>query len=148
MHYINENEDVLVSLDKEIPEGWFTIPHLDKYYLAQTIFNNLFIVSKMYCLAYESFKEPTLAMTHHKWMNANGYHYTLNYWTFDVPTNYNHYDMLHLATLYGGNHRNFNILKPFIVPSEYIQAEYNKDNIDQFIENLKTNGFISINTTP
>lgn len=142
MHYINEKEDVLVSLDKEIPEGWFKVPHLDNYYLGLTSLNSLFIISKMYCLSYKSFNEPTLAMTHKRWMEENGYEYVQNYWFTNIDSKYKNYDMLHLATLYGGNYRNFNILKPFIVPVKYIQADYNKENIDQFIEYLVIDEFI------
>ena len=59
------------------------------------------------------------------------------------------YDMLSLACLYGGNNRSFNIIKPFIVPKDYIQDCFYNNNymtgkIDEFIKKLKTEGFIEI----
>jgi len=144
MHYINDKEDVLVSLDIVPEEEWFRVPNLDGYYISQVIANDsLFIVSKMYCLAYKEFKEPTLSMTHQRWLDEYGYVFSRNQFK-PCPQKYRNYDCLNLACLYGGNNRNFNIIKPFIIPAEYIQSEYNSSKIKEYISFLKKEGYIKI----
>ena len=148
MHYINRNEDVLVSLGKEIPDGFYEIPSLNSYWLAQVIINkSLFVASKCYCLSYKEVeKRDTQAMTNKLWMEQNGFNFDDCYYDHSLKNNeWCNYDMLKLACLYGGNFRSFRIINPFIIPRDYIVAKYDKGKIDSFIESLKVNGFIEIN---
>ena len=153
MHYINENEDVLVSLEDNIPEGFYRIPSINSYWLSHVIANNsLFIASKCYSEAYKEFHEDTMDMTYCKWMETHGYkhldsfcHIVAKKEIYEKAGKYRNYDMLFLACIYGGNYRGFNILKPFIIPKEYVIADYDQQKIESFIDNLKENKSISIN---
>lgn len=151
-HFINENDDVLVSLDETIPDGFYRIPYIEPFTIAQIAVNkSLFIVAKCYSLAFKEFKEPTEAMTIKKWLNANGFEYNGNYFNNEYYLAkigyYKEYTVLSLSTLYGANYRKFKLIKPFIIPKEYIKEcydNYNSEKIKAYINNLISEGFIEI----
>ena len=79
-HFINENEDVMVS-DSFVPNDYYEIPHFDSFTIAQILANNsLYVVAKCYSLAFKEFKESTQAMTIEKWLISNGYNYDNKYY--------------------------------------------------------------------
>lgn len=87
------------------------------------------------------------------WLTSNGfkffsaYYFTSSKEIVKKIGFYKDYDMLSLACLYGGNSRSFRLIKPFIVPKEYIQDcfnNYSSERINKFIEKLKSDGYIDI----
>lgn len=122
--------------------------------MAHTIANNsLFVAAKCYNEAYKEFDESTMDMTYCKWLEQHGYkhlngfsHIVAKKEIYEKAGTYKNYDMLFLACRYGGNYRNFHILKPFIIPKEYIIADYDSNKIKEFIQKLLdcnyVNGFV------
>jgi len=150
-HFINENNDVLVS-ETVVPEDYYSVPNFDPFTIAQILINDsLYIIAKCYSLVVKNDSE-TESMAIKKWLTSNGFKFDDNYY-FNLTENvkkigyYKEYNMLSLACLYGGNSRSFRLIKPFIVPKEYIQDCFNNNNyvtgkINKFIEKLKSDGYI------
>lgn len=160
MHYINKNEDVLVSTEKPDLSVWCEIPiGVMNNNSDVTIINENSVYA--YCmarnLAYETKAEGVTL--HEKINNA------LSQLGFNVPTReaylnqysiyaklnkaqYKWYDYLMLSTLYGGNNRYFEPKKPFIVPATYIKDitdKYDSKKVNKFIKQLIIEGSITIN---
>lgn len=162
MHYINKNEDVLVSMEQPDPSVWCEIPiGIMNNNSSITIINANSVYA--YCmarnLAYETKSEGITL--HEKINNA------LSQLCFNVPTKeaylnqysihtqlnkaeYKWYDYLMLSTLYGGNNRHFVLIKPFIVPATYIKEitnKYDSKIVNKFIKQLIIEGSITINNS-
>ena len=156
MHYINKNEDVIITLDEnQVPESYYHIPALSTGYNYAIInFNDLFTLAECFAKMNDVDKGlPTIGMKMAAWMKQNKKNIPNiggaqeYYWTGQrlIEEKYSKYDTLALSCLYGGNMRGFKILKPIHLTKEYIvSAHTNWDGakIDKFISNLKKNGFI------
>jgi len=156
-HYINENEDVLVSNENPNEAVWYEIP------IGFTCYNsNLVIINQnclfRFCVVHSMSYAVKKEMTWHNKMNQTlellGYNipssqdYVAQYSKQGFVTNaYKWYGCLALGTLYGGNYNSFELLKPFTIPASYINGinrEYSSQKVKDFIASLIKNGSIAI----
>lgn len=146
MHYINQNEDVLISLDNNITEGFYEIPNIDSYWSSIITSNNLYIAAKCNALAHTEFpNECTVNSENIKWLEKHGYVYHKPDYNKNWDSSlgfYTNYDVLSLSCFYGGNKNSFDLLKPFIIPKSFLldlYADYKQEKVEAFIAELIQN---------
>ena len=144
-HFINKNEDVLVTPEDYVPgTGWVNLrPNCVVSGFFATCINSvgLFETAKASIEA-DYDLESTIALCVLRKLSENGFLVTST--DESLPSKYLNYDFLTLACLYGGNHKNFKMIKPFKLRSAYIQQEYNQVAIEEKISYLQEYGFISL----
>lgn len=110
--------------------------------------NGLYITSRCVSESWNSQKGSTISERRLNWLKENKYVYNLNWFVkySDILRKYKNYDHLSLGCLCALNNSKTKVLKAIYLPAKYIQAEYDTDLRDSFIENLLKDGIIENST--
>lgn len=143
-HYVNENEDVLISdlPYEKIKENWYEIPSFMYTDILALIYQ---VGLYNYCKAckkanYNNSDTDYDAIT--SYLKTQGF--DVDIWSNLVDKEkYKMYDYLSLNCLCGGNSIKFKFLKPFIIRKDFLESitkEYDYNKIQEFQNKLIENG--------